>query len=91
MGLMILIIATVNIIFSMWACKLSHYGLRVIALLIVPLIIALIFYYAPVLMKGDSGEYSSWSGLFLTTWWIVGVLSQLFGCFVRWLLNKKEH
>jgi hypothetical protein len=87
---MIFFVALLNMILSIWICKVRNYGLRIIALLLTPLILAFVIYYMPVLLKGDSGEYSSWSGLFLMAWWVVGVLSLLIGCFVMRMLKKRN-
>ena len=71
--------------------KIHHYGFRIVAILAVPYLSAQALYWGVSFAKGASDEVGAWSGLFVGTWAVVGLVALLAGLYVFNQLNRRTN
>jgi uncharacterized membrane protein len=80
------VVAVLSAVFALFTGRLSPTAFRWAAGALVPLAISYCLYWAPVWLGADSSEYSSWSGVFVVPWSLVGILAS-----VAVMLGVRQH
>jgi hypothetical protein len=71
------VVAVLSAVFALFTGRLKLTALRWFAGALAPMVISYCLYWAPVWLGADSTEYSSWSGVFVIPWSLVGILASV--------------
>jgi uncharacterized membrane protein len=68
------VVALLSAVVALFTGRLQPTALRWVAGALAPIAISYSLYWSPVWLGADSSEYSSWSGVFVIPWSLVGIL-----------------
>ena len=77
-----IIVAIICALLSYPILLIRHYGVRIVAILITPYLVAQALYWGEALTHARSGETASWAGLFVGVWFLAGLPALLVGLVV---------
>jgi hypothetical protein len=71
------VVAAMSAILALFTGRLQAVALRWLACVFLPVAISYCLYWSPVWLGADysSGEHSTWSGVFVVPWSLVGILA----------------
>lgn len=71
------VVAVLSAFFALFTGRLKPTTVRWVAGALAPMAISYCLYWSPVWLGADSSEYSSWSGVFVIPWSLVGILASV--------------
>lgn len=71
------VVAVLSAVFALFTGRLHPTALRWGAGALAPISISYCLYWLPVWLGADASEYSSWSGVFVIPWSLVGILASV--------------
>ena len=70
-------VVAISSIIALLTGRLQPAALRWVAAVVAPIAVSYCLYWSPVWLGADSSEYSSWSGIFVIPWSVVGILASV--------------
>lgn len=71
------VVAVLSAVVALFTGRLNPTGLRWVAGILAPIAISYCLYWSPVWLGAEPSEYSSWSGVFVIPWSLVGILASI--------------
>ena len=69
------VVAALSGVFALFTGRLQPTALRWASCAFAPIAISYCLYWSPVWLGAESSEYSSWSGVFVMPWSLVGIMA----------------
>ena len=69
------VVAAASAFLALFTGRLPSAALRWASCVLAPIAISYCLYWSPVWLGAESSEYSSWSGVFVIPWSLVGILA----------------
>ena len=72
-----LYVAAISVLFGVTAAYIKHKIIRLLFVIIMPFLIAYIFYWGPVWLGSNSSQYGSWSIIAIPPMYLAGLMAAL--------------